>query len=175
LWQNRLNYTGSNTQVLSQGLQRTSNGVTHWSVGSPPDTTMIQQDRCRFTSHEGEFTITAQLITFNLQIHKHYYKPGSTANKIYTNGVQTDKLDSLSMFTAKRKVFATTHVAKADTMLSPGPGVTPEGHCRPGTGPTPWTSQKEQTLATQGCPWDSRRLYLQMILARLSILILSKA
>jgi hypothetical protein len=28
-----LNYTGSNTQVLSQGLQRTSNGVTPWPVG----------------------------------------------------------------------------------------------------------------------------------------------
>jgi hypothetical protein len=28
-----LNYTDSNTQVLSQGLQRTSNGVTPWPVG----------------------------------------------------------------------------------------------------------------------------------------------
>jgi hypothetical protein len=28
-----LNYTGSNMQVLSQGLQRTSNGVTPWPVG----------------------------------------------------------------------------------------------------------------------------------------------
>jgi hypothetical protein len=28
-----LNYTGSNTQVLSQGLQRTSNGVIPWPVG----------------------------------------------------------------------------------------------------------------------------------------------
>jgi hypothetical protein len=81
VWQNRLNYTGSNTQVLSQGLQRTSNGVTHWSVGSPSDTTTFEQDRCRFTSHEGEFTITAQLITFNLQTCKHYYKPCSTVDK----------------------------------------------------------------------------------------------
>jgi hypothetical protein len=43
---------------------RTSNGTTHWSVGSPPDTTMVQQDRRRFTSHEGEFTIIVQLINF---------------------------------------------------------------------------------------------------------------
>jgi ribonuclease HI len=35
-----------------------------WSVGSPPDTTTVQQDRSRFTSHEGEFTITAQLLNF---------------------------------------------------------------------------------------------------------------
>jgi hypothetical protein len=28
-----LNYIGSSTQVLSQGLQRTSNGVTPWPVG----------------------------------------------------------------------------------------------------------------------------------------------
>jgi hypothetical protein len=28
-----LNYTSSSTQVLSQGLQRTSNGVTPWPVG----------------------------------------------------------------------------------------------------------------------------------------------
>jgi hypothetical protein len=54
----------------------------------------------------------------------------------------------------KKKFYATTHVAKANTKLSPGPGVTPEGQCRPGTGPIPRTSQKERTLATQGCPWD---------------------
>jgi hypothetical protein len=28
-----LNHTGSSTQVLSEGLQRTSYGVTHWPVG----------------------------------------------------------------------------------------------------------------------------------------------
>jgi hypothetical protein len=81
----------------------------------------------------------------------------------------------LSKLTAERKDYATTHVVKVDTMLSPRPSVTQEGHCQPGTDPTPWTSQKEQTLATQGCPWDSRRVYLKQILARLSILILSKA
>jgi hypothetical protein len=40
------------------------------------------QDRCRFPSHEGEFTITAQLITFNLQIFMHCYKPGSNIRKL---------------------------------------------------------------------------------------------
>jgi hypothetical protein len=75
----------------------------------------------------------------------------------------------------KKKFYVTTHVAMANTKLSPWPGVTPEGHCRPGTGPTPRTSHKERTLATQGCPWDSRRSYLKQILARLGILILSKA
>jgi hypothetical protein len=75
----------------------------------------------------------------------------------------------------KKKFYAATHVAKANIKLSPGPGVTPEGQCRPGTGPTPRTSQKERTLATQGCPWDSQRLYLKQTLARLSILVLSKA
>jgi hypothetical protein len=44
---------------------------------------------------------------------------------------------------------ATTHVAKFDTMLSPRPGVTQEGHCQPGTDPTPRTTHVEQKLATQ--------------------------
>jgi hypothetical protein len=60
-------------------------------------------------------------------------------------------------------------------MLSPGSGVTQEGHCQPGTDPTPRTSQMEQKLAKQGYPWGSRRSYLKNFLARLSILILSKA
>jgi hypothetical protein len=59
-------------------------------------------------------------------------------------------------------------------MLSPKPGITPEGHCQPGTDPTPRTSQTEQKLAMQGYPWGSRRSYLKDGLARLSILILSK-
>jgi hypothetical protein len=44
--------------------QRTSNGTTHWSIGSPPDATTVQQDRSRFTSHEGEFTAAQLLINF---------------------------------------------------------------------------------------------------------------
>jgi hypothetical protein len=155
--------------------QRTSNGTVHWSVGSPPDTTTVQQDRNRFTSHEGEFTSQNSSSTFNLQIFKHYYKPGLNLDKTYTNRVQTDKLNSLSKLTGERKDYATTHVAKVNTMLSPRPGVTQEGHCQSGTGPIPQTSQKEQTLAMQGCPWDYRKLDLKKILARLSILIRSKA
>jgi hypothetical protein len=51
-------------------------------------------------------------------------------------------------------------------MLSPGPGVTQEGHCQPGTDPTPRTSHVEQRLATQNYPWCSRSLYLKTRLAR---------
>jgi hypothetical protein len=87
LWQNRLSYSGSSALIIAIQLittQRTSNGTTHWSVGSPPNTTMVQQDRSRFTSHEGEFTITVQLINFNLQICKYNYKPGSNLKyKLY--------------------------------------------------------------------------------------------
>jgi hypothetical protein len=67
LWQNRLNYFGSSALVIAiQSIltQRTTNRTTHWSIGSPPDTTTIQQDRSRFTSHEGKFTITQQLTNF---------------------------------------------------------------------------------------------------------------
>jgi hypothetical protein len=60
-------------------------------------------------------------------------------------------------------------------MLSPRPGVIQEGHCQPGTDPTPRTSHTEQKLAMQNYPWGSRRSYQKNLLARLSILILSKA
>jgi hypothetical protein len=76
--------------------------------------------------------------------------------------------------TAERKDYATTHVVKMDTKHSPKPEVTQEGHCQPGKGPIPRTSQKVQKLAMQGYPWNSRKLYLQQTPARLSILILSK-
>jgi hypothetical protein len=71
MWQNRLNYSGSSVLVITiQPIltQRTSNGTTHWFVGSPPDTTTVQQDRSRFTSHEGEFTITHSSPTSNYSI-----------------------------------------------------------------------------------------------------------
>jgi hypothetical protein len=71
--------------------------------------------------------------------------------------------------------YATTHIAKVDTMLSPRPGVNQEGHCQPGMDPTPRTSHVEPKLATQNYSWCSQSLYLKKILARLSILILSKA
>jgi hypothetical protein len=60
-------------------------------------------------------------------------------------------------------------------MLSPRSGVTQEGHCQPGTDPTPRTSHTEQKLAMQNYPWGSRRSYLKNLLARLSMLIFSKA
>jgi hypothetical protein len=62
-----LNYSGlSALVIIIQAIltQHTSNGTTHWSVGSPPDSTTVTQDRGRFTSHEGEFTITQQLTNF---------------------------------------------------------------------------------------------------------------
>jgi hypothetical protein len=74
----------------------------------------------------------------------------------------------------KENTYATKHVAKADTMLNPMPGVTQEGHCQPGMCPTPRTSHTELKLAMWNYLWGSRRSYLKMILARLSILILSK-
>jgi hypothetical protein len=74
----------------------------------------------------------------------------------------------------KENRYATKHVAKADTMLSPMHGVAQEGHCQSGTDPTPRTSHTELKLAMRNYPWGSRRSYLKMILARLSILILSK-
>jgi hypothetical protein len=67
------------------------------------------------------------------------------------------------------------HVAKVDTTLSPKFGVTQEGCYQPGTDPIPRTSQMEQRLAMPYYPWGSRRSYLKNLLARLSILILSKA
>jgi hypothetical protein len=161
--------------VQPQSDQRTSNGTILWSVGSPPDTTTVQQDRSRFTSHEGEFTSRNSSSTFNLQPYIHYYELSLKISKLIQKPCLTDKHNSLSNSQRKKKFYATTFVAKANTKLSPGPGVTPEGQCWPGTGPTPRTSQTERTLATQGCPWYSRRLYLKQTLARLSILILSKA
>jgi hypothetical protein len=67
--------------VQLQSAQRTSNGTITWSVVSPPDTTTVQQDRSRFTSHEGEFPSLNSSSTFNLQTFIHYYKPGSNISK----------------------------------------------------------------------------------------------
>jgi hypothetical protein len=53
----------------------------------------------------------------------------------------------LVKFTAEENSHATTHVAMVDTTLSPKHGVIQEGHCQPGTDPTPQTSQTEQRLA----------------------------
>jgi hypothetical protein len=67
LCQNHLNYSGSSALMIAIQLiltERTSNGTIHWSVGSPPDSTTVQQDRSRFTSRKGKFTISVQLINF---------------------------------------------------------------------------------------------------------------
>jgi hypothetical protein len=61
LWQNGLNYSGSSVLVIARQAteaQRTSNGTIHWSVGSPPDSTTVTQDRRRFTTHEDESSLT---------------------------------------------------------------------------------------------------------------------
>jgi hypothetical protein len=86
-----------------------------------------------------------------------------------------DKLNSLSRFTVEGNSHSTTHVAEVDTMFSPKPGIISEGYCQPGTDPTPRTRQMEQKMAMQDYPWGSQRSYLKNSLARLSILILSKA
>jgi hypothetical protein len=75
--------------------------------------------------------------------------------------------------TSGRKID-TRHVARVDITFSPKPGVIPEGHCQPGTNPTPWTSQTEQRWARQDYPFGFHRPYLKDRLARLSMLILSK-
>jgi hypothetical protein len=47
----------------------------------------------------------------------------------------------------RKKLTRDYHVTKVDTIFSPKPGVIPEGHCQPGTDPTPRTNQMEQRLA----------------------------
>jgi hypothetical protein len=114
--------------------------------------------------------------TFNLQICKHYYRPGSKLKvKLIQTVFKPTSLTACPCSQRKGNKHATTYVIEVDTMLSPRPGVTPEGHCQPGTYPTPRTSHVEQKLAMQNYLWCSRSLYLKMRLARLSILILSKA
>jgi hypothetical protein len=68
--------------VQLQSAQRTSNRTIPWSVGSPPDTTTVQQDRSRFTSHKGEFTSQNSSSAFNLQPYIRYYKPSSNVSKL---------------------------------------------------------------------------------------------
>jgi hypothetical protein len=75
----------------------------------------------------------------------------------------------------KENKHATTHIVKVDTVLNPKLGVTQEGHCQPGTDPIPRTSHTEQKLAKQNYPEGSRRSYVKNSLARLSMLILTKA
>jgi hypothetical protein len=151
--------------------QRTSNGTTHWSVGSPPDPTTVTQDRRRFTSHEDESSLTTArnfyttqgfcFILSNTNLYKHYSKL-----QVY----------QVVFRVSSENNNATTYVAEVGTILSPKHGVTSKGHCRPGTDPIPRTSQAEQCRAKSDYPLRSRTTYLKTILlARLNILILSKA
>jgi hypothetical protein len=143
VWQNRLNYSGSSALVIAiQAIltQRTSNGTTHWSVGSPPDTTTVQQDRSSFTSHESEFTITPPLSNFSfteiINIITNYFKLNVNLYK----HCLTQQAKQLVQSHSGRNSHVTTHVMKVDTTFSPKYGVIPEGHCQPGTDPTPRTS-----------------------------------
>jgi hypothetical protein len=71
VWQNRLNYSGLSALIIAIQtilIQRTSNGTTHWSVRSPPDATTVQQDRSRFTLHEGE--LYSRITAHQLLIHR---------------------------------------------------------------------------------------------------------
>jgi hypothetical protein len=74
----------------------------------------------------------------------------------------------------RKKLTRYYYIAKVDTMFSPKLGVILEGHCQPGTDPTPRTSQTEEKLAMRNYPWGFPRSYLKNRLARLSILTLSK-
>jgi hypothetical protein len=65
MWQNRLNYSGLSALIIAiQPIttQRTSNRNNPLVYRVSARYTMVQQDRSRFTSPEGEFTITVQLI-----------------------------------------------------------------------------------------------------------------
>jgi hypothetical protein len=72
-----MNYFGSSALVIAiqQILtQRTSNGTTHWSVGSPPDTTTVQQDRAGLPRTKASLQPHNSSPTFNPQHIKPYYK-----------------------------------------------------------------------------------------------------
>jgi hypothetical protein len=59
-------------------------------------------------------------------------------------------------------------------MRSPVDGVTPRGQCWTGPDPIPRTNQAEQQRGRTHYQPDSQPAYLKAVLARLSILILSK-
>jgi hypothetical protein len=60
-------------------------------------------------------------------------------------------------------------------MRSPVDGVTPRGRCWSGMIPIPRTNQAEQQKGRTHYQPGSQPAYLKVVLARLSILILSKA
>jgi hypothetical protein len=118
LWQNRLNYSGSSALMIAaqlQSAQRTSNGTIPWSVGSPPDTITVQQDRSRFTSHEGEFTSQNSSSTFNLQPYIHYYKPSSKISKLTQTMFKLTSITACSNSQRKGKSFTRLHTSRRRT------------------------------------------------------------
>jgi hypothetical protein len=118
LWQNRLNYSGSSALMIAaqlQSAQCTSNGTIPWSVGSPPDTTTVQQDRSRFTSHEGEFTSQNSSSTFNLQPYIHYYKPSSNISKFIQTMFKLTSITACPNSQRKGKNFTRLHTSRRRT------------------------------------------------------------
>jgi hypothetical protein len=111
--------------------------------------------------------------TFNLQKLKHYYKLFQLKVNLYKHCFQTTSYTACPG-SQRKSINTRLHVAKVDTTLSPKLGVTQEGHCQPGTDPTPRTSQTEQRLAMPNYLGGSQMLYLKNRVARLSILIFSK-
>jgi hypothetical protein len=57
--------------------------------------------------------------------------------------LKTQAIQACARVTAEENLCATPHIVRVDTMFSPEPGVIQEGHCQPGTDPTPRTSQTE--------------------------------
>jgi hypothetical protein len=93
---------------------RTSNGTILWSVGSLPDTTTVQQDRSRFTSHEGEFTSQKSSSTFNLQPYIHYYKLSLKISKLIQNHVQLTSITACPTHSG-RKSLTRLHTSRRRT------------------------------------------------------------
>jgi hypothetical protein len=73
LWQSRLNYSGSSALVIAiQPIitQRTSNGTTYWSVGSPPIQPRFNRIEADLPRMKASLQSQYSSSTFNLQICK---------------------------------------------------------------------------------------------------------
>jgi hypothetical protein len=69
--------------VQLRSTQRTSNGTIPWSVGSPSDTTTVQQESKQvYLARRRVLQSQKSSSTFNLQAFKHYYKPSSNISKL---------------------------------------------------------------------------------------------
>jgi hypothetical protein len=144
----------------------TSNGTILWSVGSPPDTTTVQQDRSRFTSHEGEFTSQNSSSTFNLQPYIHYYKPSSKKSKFIQMVFKLTSITACPNLQRKEK-FMRLHMSRRRTP-SLALGLVSLRRVTAGRGRVPLHGPAKRNRR-----WPHK--VVRGILARLSILILSKA